>query len=95
MAGLSVVMFALGLMMRGTFFEPQTGDLLTTVIYCGGWAANLASGSLYMVAKALGYSAPDVANHVVDYGTKFLVGSGLVNILAMVDVYEIASRKKS
>lgn len=95
MAGLSVVMFALGLMMRGTFFEPQTGDLLTTMIYCGGWAANLASGSLYMVAKALGYSAPDVANHVVDYGTKFLVGSGLVNILAMVDVYEIASSKKS
>ena len=95
MGGMSLLMFALGLLMRGAFFEAQTGDMLTTVIYCGGYAANLASGSLYFLAKAFGYNAPDVAGHVVDYGTKFLVGSGLINILAMVDVYEIAARKKS
>ncbi len=95
MAAMSIVMFLLGLLMRGAFFEPQTGDLLTTVIYCGGWVANLANGCLYFLAKAFGYNSPDVAGHVVDYGTKFLVGSGLINILAMVDVFEIATRKKS
>lgn len=95
MATMSIVMFVLGLLMRGAFFDPQTGDLLTTVIYCGGWAANLANGSLYFLAKAFGYNAPDVAGHVVDYGTKFLVASGLINILAIVDVFEIATRKKS
>lgn len=94
MAALSVLMFTLGLLMRGSFFEPQTGDLLTTVIYCGGWASNVASGCLYFLAKALGYSAPDMANHVVDYGTKFLVGSGLINILSMVDVFELATGRK-
>jgi len=95
MGAMSILMFLLGLLMRGAFFEPQTGDLLTTVIYCGGWISNLATGSLYFVAKGLGYNAPDLAGHVTDYGTKFLVGAGLINILAMVDVYEIAKRKKS
>ncbi len=95
MGGMTLVMFVLGIFMRGAFFDPQTGDLLTTVIYCGGWVSNLANGSLYFLAKAFGYDAPDLAGHVVDYGTKFLVGSGLINVLAMVDVYEIATRKKS
>jgi hypothetical protein len=94
MAGSSVLLFLLGLMMRGVFFEWQTGDLLTTVIYGGGYICHLCSGSLYFLANALGYSAPDVAGHVVDYGTKFLVASGLVNVLSMVDVYEIVTGKK-
>lgn len=94
MGGMSLLMFLLGLMMRGAFFDPQTGDLLTTVIYCGGWLSNMANGSLYFLAKAFGYNAPDTAGHVVDYGTKFLVGSGLINILAIVDVFEIATGKK-
>ena len=94
MGGASLLMFLLGLLMRGSFFEAQTGDLLTTVIYSGGFVCNLASGSLYFLAKAFGYNAPDVAGHVVDYGTKFLVGAGLINVLAMVDVFEIAKGKK-
>ncbi|MEO8663219.1 MAG: DUF6677 family protein [Bryobacteraceae bacterium] len=89
-----VVMFAAGLLMRGTFFEPQTGDLLNTVIYVGGFLGDLASGLLYLVTVWFGYAQPDVAGHVHDYGTKFLVGAGLLNVLAMVDAYEIATGKK-
>jgi hypothetical protein len=88
------ITFLLGLMMRGVLFEPQTGDLLTTVIYCGGFVGNLASGILYLLTVALGYNQPDVAGHVHDYGTKFLVGAGLLNVLAMVDAFEIATGKK-
>ncbi len=95
MGGTSLLMFLLGLAMRGSFFEAQTGDMLTTVIYCGGFLCNVATGSLYFLAKAFGYNAPDVAGHVVDYGSKFLVAAGLVNVLAMVDIYEIAKGKKS
>lgn len=89
-----LVMFLLGLMMRGAFFEPQTGDLLTTVIYVGGFLGNLASGLVYLVTVWFGYNQPDVAGHIHDYGTKFLVAAGLLNILAMVDAYEIAVGKK-
>jgi hypothetical protein len=90
-----IVMFTLGLMMRGAFFQPQTGDILTTIIYWGGFIGDLASGLLYLLATWFGYNQPDMAGHVHDYGTKFLVGAGLLNILAMVDVYEIATKKKS
>ncbi len=87
-------MFLLGLMMRGALFQPQGGDLLTTVIYYGGFIGDLMSGVLYFVTVWLGYAQPDVAGHVHDYGTKFLVAAGLLNVLAMVDAFEIASGKK-
>jgi hypothetical protein len=87
-------MFLLGLMMRGAMFQPQTGDILTMIIYCGGFIGDLASGLLYLMATWFGYSQQDVAGHVHDYGTKFLVAAGLLNILGMVDAYEIATGRK-
>jgi hypothetical protein len=87
-------MFLLGLMMRGPMFHPQGGDLLTVIIYYGGFLGDLASGLLYLLSVWLGYNQPDVAGHVHDYGAKFLVAAGLLNILAMVDAYEIATGKK-
>ena len=88
-------MFLFGLMMRGALFKPQTGDLLTTLIYCGGFVGNLANGLLYFLTIWLGYAQPDVPGMVHDYGTKFLVAAGLLNVLAMVDAYEIAVGKKN
>src|ERR1700721_148046 len=49
-------MFLLGLMMRGALFQPQGGDLLTTVIYYGGFIGDLMSGLLYFVTVWLGYA---------------------------------------
>jgi hypothetical protein len=89
-----VAMFLLGLMMRGALFTPQGNDLLTMVIYYGGFVGDLLSGLLYFLTVWLGYAQPDVAGHVHDYGTKFLVAAGLLNLLAMVDVFEIATGKK-
>ena len=89
------LMFLFGLYMRGSMFTPQNGDLLTVLINYGGFLGDLASGILYLLATWLNYNQPDMAGHVYDYGTKFLVSAGLLNILAMVDVYEIAAGKKS
>jgi hypothetical protein len=87
-------MFACGLMMQGTMFQPQTGDLLVTLINTGGFIGDLSSGILYLMSQWFGYNQPDMAGHVHDYGTKFLVTAGLLNILAMVDAYEIAAGRK-
>ena len=98
-----ILMFTLGIMMRGAtfqtpFFEMINGqqrlDLLTKVINAGGFLGNIASGLPYLMTAWFSYDQPDVAGHVHDYGTKFLVAAGLLNILAMVDVFEIATRKK-
>jgi TM2 domain-containing membrane protein YozV len=87
-------MFLCGLMMRGAMFTPQSGDLLTTLINTGGFIGDIFSGILYLLSSWLGYSQMDQAGAVHDYGTKFLVTAGLLNILAMVDAYEIAARRK-
>ncbi len=94
LAGCTVIMFLLGLTMRGYMFEPASGDLLTTIIYVGGFIANVANGVLYIIARMFGYSQPDIAGHTVDYGTKFLVAAGLFNILAIVDAFDIAAGRK-
>jgi hypothetical protein len=87
-------MFLCGLMMRGGLFAPRFGDLLTTVIYVGGFIGNISSGILYLLTVWFGYTQPDIPGAAHDYGTKFLVSAGLLNILAMVDAYEIAVGKK-
>jgi len=87
-------MFLCGLMMRGAMFHPQSGDLLTTLINTGGFVGDLCSGLLYLLSVALNYNQPDLAGAVHDYGTKFLVTAGLLNLLAMVDVFEIAAGRK-
>ena len=89
-----IVIFLLGLMMRGALFTPERGDMLTMIIYYGGFVGDLLSGLLYFMTVWLGYNQPDMAGHVHDYGTKFLVAAGLLNLLAMVDAFEIATGKK-
>src|ERR1700681_2665774 len=87
-------MFLCGLMMRGAMFQPQSGDLLTTLINTGGFIGDICSGILYLLSVWLGYNTPDMAAHVHDYGTKFLVTAGLLNLLAVVDAFEIAAGRK-
>ncbi|MBM3724919.1 MAG: hypothetical protein FJW40_05805 [Acidobacteria bacterium] len=94
LGGAVAITFLLGLLMRGAFFVPQEGDLLTVVIHRGGYIADMCSGLLYFLATWLGYDQPDVAGHVHDYGTKFLAAAGLMNVLAMVDAFEIATGQK-
>lgn len=98
-----VAMFLFGVMMRGaTFQQPffemleqvPKPDILTRIMTTGGYIANLATGVLYFLTNWFGYNQPDVAGHVHDYGTKFLVGAGLLNILAVVDAFEIATGRR-
>lgn len=90
-----VGMFVCGLLMRGQMFEPKFGDLFTTVVNCGGYIGDIAVGALYFLVKWLGYNQVQLATATADYGTKFLVCSGLLNILAIVDTFEISTGEKS
>jgi Family of unknown function (DUF6677) len=85
--------FIFGLMMRGSMFKPQNGDLLTILINTGGFIGDLCSGLFYIVTSCF-YDQLDQAGAVHDYGTKFLVTAGLLNLLAIADVYDIAARRK-
>ena len=73
---------------------PAQADVLSRLIGYGGFVGDLASGLPYLIASFSGYGPPDQAGPSSDYGAKFLVGAGLLNILAIVDAYEIATRRK-
>src|ERR1017187_6378887 len=87
-------MFLCGLMMGGAMFQPQNGDLLTTLINTGGFICDICSGILYLMSVWLGYNTPDMAGEVPDYRRQLLVTAGLLNVLAMVDAFEIAAGRK-
>jgi hypothetical protein len=90
-----VISFVIGLLMRGPMFQPSsTGDVLTRLIEAAGFVGDIAAGAIYFVAVGFGYWPPDQPTHAADYGSKFLVAAGLMNVLAMVDAYEIAMREK-
>ena len=86
--------FVVGILLRGPMFQPHGGDMLTTAIQWGGFVGDLASGILYLLTVWLGYAQPDAAGHVHDYGSKLIVAAGLLNILGIVDAWEIATGRK-
>jgi len=93
--GSILLMFLFGLFMRGVMFTPESGpDYLTTFINYGGFLSNLSAGGIYILTAMFNYSQPDAAGAVHDYGTKFLVCAGLLNVLAIVDAWEIARGEK-
>ena len=83
-------MFALGLMMQGKLYQPNTGDPLDML----GFFGDLGSGALYVIGRMLdlGHGAVQVAT--ADYGTKFVVVAGLLNFVAAVDAHNISTGRK-
>jgi hypothetical protein len=85
-----VTMFVLGILMKGKVYAFNTGDILDML----GFVGDLGAGGLYIVTRALdiGRGAIDLAT--ADYGTKYIIVSGLLNIISAVDAHEIAIGKK-
>jgi len=92
--GAVTFMYLFGLMMRGTVFTPKFGDLITTLINTGGFLCNLLNGLPYLLAVSFGYQGSEETGMGFDYGSVFLAAAGLLNVLAMVDAYEISTGKK-
>src|SRR5215472_8023836 len=85
-----VLMFVLGIYMEGKIYKPNTGDLLDML----GFVGDVGAGGLYIISRILDLGTMPVAHATADYGTKFIVISGLLNVMAMVDAYHIAIGKK-
>jgi predicted membrane channel-forming protein YqfA (hemolysin III family) len=86
-----VAMFGIGLALKGKVYSPNTAELLDMLNFIG----DIGAGLLYVVARAfdLGQSAVQIA--VADYGTKFIVVAGLLNIIAAVDAHSLATGRKA
>ncbi len=86
-----VAMFAIGIALQGKIYTPNTGDLLDIL----GFVGQLGGGILYFLARVLGWGAPSVQIALADYGTKFIVVAGLLNVIAAVDAHSLANGRKA
>lgn len=85
-----VAMFAFGLAMDGKIYRPNAGDLLDIL----GFIGDLGAGGLYFVGRILNWGSEAITYAAADYGTKYIVVAGLLNIMSIVDAYHIAIGKK-
>src|SRR5690349_14265672 len=85
------IMFILGLLMEGKLYAANTGDILDIL----GFIGDIGAGGLYIVSKTLDAGAGNIARATADYGTKYLIVAGLLNVICAVDAYHIAIGKKS
>lgn len=83
-------MFLLGLGMQGKIYLFNTGDLLDIL----GFFGDLGAGGLYFLARMMDWGHGAINLATADYGTKFIIVAGLLNIIAAVDAYHIAVGKK-
>ncbi len=86
-----VAMFVLGLAMQGRVYKPNGGDILDIL----GFVGDVGAGGLYILTRAMDWGQGAIAHATADYGTKFLIVSGLLNFISAADAYHIAIGKKS
>jgi len=86
-----VGMFVLGLAMQGRVYKPNGGDILDIL----GFVGDMGAGGLYILTRAMDWGQGAIAHATADYGTKFLIVSGLLNFISAADAYHIAIGKKS
>jgi hypothetical protein len=85
-----VLMFMLGLAMGGKIYKPNTGDLLDML----GFVGDAGTGGLYVFSRMMELGTSAIAYATADYGTKYIVIAGLLNVMSMVDAYHIAMGRK-
>ena len=84
------VMFAIGLAIHGRMFPFDLSEPLVGLAAL----ADLGIGLTYFIASALGFGAGDVRAVTYEYGNAFLIVAGLLNLLVVIDAYDIAMGRK-
>lgn len=84
------LMFAVGLWIRGQIFPFQFQDLLVGLAAI----ADLGIGLPYFVAKLAGLGAGEVIAITYEYGNTYVIVAGLLNMLAVLDAFDIAVGRK-
>lgn len=89
-AVLVVTMFAIGIALEGRLHDVVAGRPLS-------WAASfgsMGSGVLYLGLRFVAGYEGDVAGAGFEYGTAFLLTAGLMNLLLVLDAWDIAHGRK-
>lgn len=84
------LMFAFGLWLEGRLFPFEiTQPLVALAAF-----ADVGIGLPYFVAKAMGLGAGRVIAATYEYGNAFLIVAGLLNMLVVLDAFDVAQGRK-
>jgi hypothetical protein len=84
------LMFVIGLAIQGRLFPFDFSEPLAGLAAL----ADVGIGLPYFIAGSLGYGAGELRAVTYEYGNTFIVVSGLLNLLVVIDAYDIAVGRK-
>ena len=84
------LMFATGLWLEGRLFPFQLSEPLVALAAF----ADTGMGIPYFIAKALRLGEGRVVAVTYEYGNAFLIVAGLMNLLVVIDAYDVALGRK-
>ena len=79
-----------GLAMRGGIFGGNPSDLFDRL----GYFADLGTGGFYLFAHTIQSAGSDVAHASGDYGTRMFATAGMLNLLTVLEAYEIGRGRR-
>jgi hypothetical protein len=80
-----------GLAMRGGVFGGNSSDMFDRL----GFFADLGTGGFYFLAHTIQSAGPDVAHASGDYGTRMFATAGMLNLLTVLEAYEIGRGRRA
>jgi hypothetical protein len=84
------LMFAFGLWLEGRLFPFE----LTQPLVALAAIADVGVGLPYLVARAAGLGTGRVIAITYEYGNTFVIAAGLLNMLVVLDVFDVAKGRK-
>ena len=84
------LMFAIGIAIHGRLFPFLLSDPLVGLAAL----ADVGVGVVYFLAKGIGYGLGDVTAVTYEYGNAFLIVAGLLNMLVVIDAFDVAMGRK-
>ncbi len=83
-------MFLLGLAMQGKVYS-SANEVLDFLCIIG----DLGNGLLYFLSRAIGLGGEPEQVTTADWGTRFIVVAGLLNVIAAVDAHNLRTGRKA
>jgi hypothetical protein len=84
------LMFAIGLLLQGRLFPFEPSEPLVALAS----VADAGIGVPYLAAWAAGYGSGLVVAVTYEYGNAFLIVAGLLNLLVVLDAFDVALGRK-
>lgn len=85
-----VGLFVGGIGLHGKVYRPEEGQPLSYLAAVGAAGVGLP----YVVAHAVGAGFGDIRTQSYEYGNTFTLVAGLLNLLIVLDAYDVASGKR-